>query len=252
MKIDQIEKFYSDDSKIYDDRWVKEGGNYTNRTQIEIVKRLTSTWKNQNLLEVGCGSSRFSVILAKNNPNMIFLDISDAMLEMTLQRVGNSHKGLNASVYKIPLPSKSIDAVLSINVFNHIEDINKAFSEINRVLVDGGELVINFTNIFSYYLLAGLIVNLKQESLGRKVYSHWLKPGTVSDSLEINGFEIIEQVGNVFVPKYLDAPIIREIIIFLDKVTTRSFLHIFSPAIFMKCKKVRDATPKISKVDISH
>ena len=244
MKTDQIEEFYTNDSKEYDDRWVKKGGEYTNKSQIEIVKELTSTWKNQNLLEIGCGSGRFSVILAKSNPNMIFMDLSEAMLEITLQKAGHNHKGLNASVYKIPLPSNSIDAVLSINVLNHIEDLEKALSEINRVLMDEGELVINFANLFSYYFLAGLLVNLQQKSLGRQVYSRWVKPSVFFNLMKNSGFEIVEQVGNVFVPIYLDFPVIRELPIFLDKVSARSFLRFFSPAIFIKCKKVGNVASK--------
>lgn len=242
MKIEQVKNFYTVDSEIYDDRWLKKGGKYTNKTQIEIVKTLTATWENKNVLEIGCGSGRFSELLAKSNPNMIFMDLSDAMLEMTLKRVGNSHKGINASVYKIPLPSNSIDGILSINVFNHIENLNRAFGEINRVLLRNGELVINFTNIFSYYFLAGLFVNLRQESIGRQVYSFWLKPRKIYHLLEKNGFEIIDKVGNVFIPLYLDFPILREIFIFLNKVTTGSFLQVIAPAIFIKCKKVKNVT----------
>lgn len=242
MKIEQIKEFYTDDSKIYDDRWVKKGGKYTNESQIDIVRSLTSGWEDRNLLEIGCGSGRFSVILAETNPEMVFMDLSDAMLEVTLQKVGHSFKGLNASVYKIPLPSKSIDGVFSINVFNHIEDLEKAFSEINRVLVDGGELVINFANLFSYFFLAGLLVNSRQESIGRQVYSRWEKPNTFMNLLESHGFEIVEQVGNVFVPIYLDIPVVREMLIVLDKITTRSFLRGIAPAIFVKCKKVRDVS----------
>ena len=237
MKIDQIREFYTSDSQIYDDRWIKKGGDYTNKSQIEIVKNFTSNWINKELLEIGCGSGRFSVLLAKTNPKMAFIDLSDAMLEVTLQKVGHTHTGLNASVYDIPLPSNSIDAVLSINVFNHIEDLEKALCEINRVLVDEGELVINFVNLFSYYFLAGLYVNHRRESIGRKVYSRWIKLKDIEKLLKDTGFEILEQVGNVFVPIHLDIPVIREIMIFLNKISSRSILRFIAPAIFLKCKK---------------
>ena len=170
------------------------------------------------------------------------MDLSDAMLQVTLQKVGHTHKGLNASVYKIPLPSNSIDGAISINVFNHIEDLEKAIMEINRVIVMGGELVINFTNLFSYYFLAGFLVNRKKESIGRQVYSRWLMPKEFFILLTDNGFEITEYVGNVFVPLYLDVPVIRELLMFADKISTRSILRIFAPAIFVKCKKTRTVT----------
>jgi ubiquinone/menaquinone biosynthesis C-methylase UbiE len=240
MQGDPIQKFYTDDSGSYNDRWQKKGGEYTNLSQINIVKDLTIEWKNRKVLEVGCGSGRFSVLLAKTNPEMILLDLSDAMLQTTLEKVGRSHRGLNASVYEIPLPSHSVEAVLSINVFNHIEDLPKALGEVNRVLTHNGEFVVNFTNLSSYFFAAGLLVNRKQKSIGRQVYSKWLKPRDFMRLLESSGFEIQEIVGNVFVPIYLDVPIIRDILMGLDKISTHSFLRFMAPAIFVKCKKSGD------------
>ncbi len=242
MKIDSIKNFYGDDSNLYDDRWRKKGGEYTNNTQLEIVKGLTAEWRNKKVLEIGCGTGRFSVGLAKSNPELMLMDLTNEMLEITLQKVGRTHEGINASVYEIPLPSNSVEAILSINVFNHIENIESALREVNRILKDGGELVINFTNIASYFFIAALLVNFRKESIGRRVYSRWISRNKFIRMLKNNGFEITGQVGNVFVPIYLDKPLIRDVLIFLDKISARSIFRDLSPSIFLKCKKVKNTS----------
>lgn len=237
MQNDQTQKFYTEDSSSYDERWVKKGGRVTNQAQLKLVGELTADWKNRKVLEIGCGSGRFSVPLAKANPAMILLDLSDAMLQSTLDKVGRSHKGLNASVYQIPLPDCSVEKVISVNVFNHVEDLPRALSEVNRVLVDGGEFVVNITNLYSYFWLAGMLVNRKQKSIGREVYSKWLEPGEFLRLLDNCHFIVQETVGNVFVPIYLDLPIIREVLFLLDRISRKGPLRWLAPVIFVKCKK---------------
>ena len=237
MQNDQTHKFYTEDSSSYDERWVKKGGRVTNQAQLKIVGELTADWKNRKVLEIGCGSGRFSVPLAKANPAMILLDLSDAMLQSTLNKVGRNHKGLNASVYQIPLPDCSVEKVISVNVFNHVEDLPRALEEVNRVLVDSGEFVVNITNLCSYFWFAGIMVNRKQKSIGREVYSKWLRPKDFLKLLASCQFEVLETAGNVFVPIYLDLPVIREVLFLLDKISRRRLLRWLAPTIFIKCKK---------------
>jgi ubiquinone/menaquinone biosynthesis C-methylase UbiE len=240
MQTDQVRRFYTDDSAAYDERCQKKGGKSTDLSQKRIVTSLTRDWVDHKVLEVGCGSGRFSVLLAKENPQMVLLDLSDAMLQSTLDKIGRTHKGLNASIYQIPLPSCSVEDVLSINVFNHIEDLPAALHEVNRVLAIGGEFVVNITNLYSWFLPAGLIVNQKKKSIGRDVFSKWLKPRKFVQLLEKQGFRVEESCGNVFVPISLDRPVLREALIFMDKLSTYSFLKYLAPAIFYKCRKTRD------------
>ena len=49
-------------------------------------------------------------------------------------------------VYNLPLPSKSIDFVLFMEVIEHLKDSETAIQEIRRVLVPNGRLVIAFPN----------------------------------------------------------------------------------------------------------
>ena len=51
------------------------------------------------------------------------------------------------------------------------------------------------------------------------------------------GFIIEKSVGNVYVPIYLDYPVIREMPIALDAISRNSFLKWVSPSIFFLCQE---------------
>jgi ubiquinone/menaquinone biosynthesis C-methylase UbiE len=240
MHSNNIKNFYETDSGAYDLRWEKKGGRITAESQMKIVNNFIKTWQEYNVLEVGCGSGRFSTCIAKKVSSVIYIDLTLEMLKVTRKKLEHNDyqfNGINASGYKIPLATGSKDAVISINVFNHIEEPLQIISEIHRVLRQGGKLLLNFTNIYSYYFPLALYVNHMHTSIGRDVYSVWSKPSDVTSLLSSIGFSLVEIVGHVFVPKHLDRPIIREIPILLDKVARNNPLKWISPTLFFYCEK---------------
>lgn len=240
MKPDNISKFYETDSTIYDSRWLKEGGRVTSESQMKIVSSFTQAWKGYSILEVGCGSGRFSSSVAEVASSVTYLDLTMGMLNVTRDKLKLKHpvfNGINGSAYEIPLASNSRDAVISINVFNHIQEPAKAIREIYRVLRPKGKLLINFTNLYSIYWPFALYIDYKHTSIGRDVYSVWSKPKEVLSLLSSIGFNIIGVVGHVFVPLYLDKPILRKFPIFMDGLLKEAPLKWIAPALFFYCEK---------------
>ncbi len=240
MATNQVSEFYETDSEIYDQRWEKAGGEATSKAQQAVVSSFIKDWTGKDVLEVGCGSGRFSVLIAQKTSAAFFLDLTTGMLKVTRKKFASTSKefrGINASVYNIPLPANSRDAVISINVFNHIDRPQDALREIHRVLKPGGKLLVNFTNLYSYYLPMAVLINNSHKSIGRDVYSVWSKPGEVKQILNGLGFTITETAGNVFVPLNLDKPVIRNIPLALDKVSRNSLLKWLAPNLFFYCEK---------------
>jgi ubiquinone/menaquinone biosynthesis C-methylase UbiE len=162
------------------------------------------------------------------------------MLAVTREKLKANHpvfNGVNGSTYEIPLVSESRDAVISINVFNHIQEPATAIKEINRILRPNGKLLINFTNLYSIYWPFASYINSKHTSIGRDVYSVWSKPKEVSTILSASGFNILDVVGHVFVPLYLDKPVLRRIPIFLDGLSRKAPLKWMAPSLFYYCEK---------------
>lgn len=238
----QISNFYETDSIKYDARWRKRGGRQTDEAQKNIVCEFTRDWHDKSILEIGCGTGRFSVHIAPKGAPTVLLDLTTGMLKVSrdkLSQLAIPFVGTSGSVYQLPFASETFDAAYSINVFNHLEQQIDALQEINRVLKPGGRFIVNFANLYSYFFPVALYINNRHKSVGRNVYSTWITANTMQTMLFKAGFTIVRMVGNVYVPRYLDSPIIREIPLLLDKISRKSPLKKFSPSLFFLCEKMQ-------------
>lgn len=115
--------------------------------EVEIGK-LIRKYKTENavFLEVGCGDMRLRRILPKDICYNAF-DISFS--EFHLRRVLSKRNKPNIALFSatnIPLDSESISLVASAQVIGQILDVEKAVSEIYRVLKPRGILILSIPN----------------------------------------------------------------------------------------------------------
>ncbi len=236
-----VEKFYDIDASTYDNRWKSIGGIATSLSQYQIIFELCMGWRGKRIIEVGCGTGRFSPLLSEIGEKLTLVDISVEMLRAARMRLNeialSPYIGINSSAYHLPFQSDSFDCAVSINVFNHLHLHDVAIDEIARVLKRNGKLVINFANLYSYYLPAALIINKNRRSISGDVFSIWLSLRQIRQYLENAGFEIMHIVGNVHIPSYLDQPIVRDVLRLLDIMSRKSFLKYWAPSIFFACEK---------------
>ncbi|HBF35142.1 TPA: hypothetical protein DDW35_11335 [Candidatus Sumerlaeota bacterium] len=92
------------------------------------------------VLEVGCGGGFFSAQLSKRYPLHVAADISPQSVQFACQQgcrlgtVFNGNEGL-------PFASESFDAVLILDVLEHLEQDKLTTAEILRVLKSGGVMI---------------------------------------------------------------------------------------------------------------
>jgi ubiquinone/menaquinone biosynthesis C-methylase UbiE len=106
------------------------------------------------VLEIGCGGGRLTELLIDDCSELICIDVSIKMLERMQRRFqGRTNlklvKGNGMDLG--PIPDRSVDCVVSYDVFVHIEpeDIYAYLIESRRVLRPGGRGIIHFSNILS-------------------------------------------------------------------------------------------------------
>jgi ubiquinone/menaquinone biosynthesis C-methylase UbiE len=109
---------------------------------MQIVAGRTDPEKVQNILDLGCGTGRFSEGLATRfNANLVGIDPSSKMLR---QAIGNRKNGrvLYASglAEAVPLAANSIDLIFISMVFHHFNDPRTVAEECNRVLRSHGRV----------------------------------------------------------------------------------------------------------------
>ncbi len=99
------------------------------------------------MLDLGCGKGRFARALAGRGAELIGLDLSRGMLAAAdgLDRV-------QASARRLPFRSSSFDAVLAVEVLEHLEPqaLDPVLAEARRVLRPGGRFVIVDKNVCSW------------------------------------------------------------------------------------------------------
>lgn len=111
----------------------------------------------KDVLDIACGEGFGSDILAAVARSVIGVDISDA----AVRHAGAQYRRDNlefrtGSAADIPLPSASVDVVVSFETIEHISEHDAMLDEIRRVLRPGGVLVISTPDKATYTDATGL------------------------------------------------------------------------------------------------
>ena len=93
----------------------------------------------RRVLEVGCGMGNFAERLVREtSAEVVATDLSPRMVEVARER------GLDArvaDVQELPFDEGEFDCVVANAMLYHVEDVDRALSELARVLEPGGKLV---------------------------------------------------------------------------------------------------------------
>ena len=99
--------------------------------------------KDKWILDVGCGSGRFTEIALKSGAQVVALDYSNAVdaCYANLKQYKNLHV-VQGDIYALPFVSESFNFVYCLGVLQHCPDVERAFFALPRMVSsDGGKLV---------------------------------------------------------------------------------------------------------------
>ena len=105
------------------------------------VEPLVSDLKGKYVLDVGCGTGRWSNYFAKKGANVVGIDANKKMLQIAKKKVKGVFKIIDAR--KLEFPAKTFDYVFASLVLGHIKDFKKAFAEMIRVAKPEGFIVVS-------------------------------------------------------------------------------------------------------------
>lgn len=94
-----------------------------------------------HILEVGCGAGNMLQALEKERPELSLtgIDISQKSLNIA-KKISPKITFKKASIYVLPFPDNSFDAVIGFDVLEHLHNPSMALGEIRRVLKKDGVL----------------------------------------------------------------------------------------------------------------
>lgn len=102
--------------------------------------------RQKRVLDFGCGSGYGSHLMAEHCESIVGVDIADDAIEFASQTYSRDNLEYrrigNIEVTPLPFDDASFDTVISFQVMEHIEKVDKYLDEIHRVLRDDGVVVI--------------------------------------------------------------------------------------------------------------
>jgi len=122
-------------------------------------------WKGAKILDVGCGIGLSTFLLAQEDYKVIGVDISSLLIKEAMSRSNPNVKFIVGDVLNLPFSNSSFDVVTSYYLLEHIPDVERALSEMVRVLKKGGLLLIRSPNLLSPYTSLLKFLNIL---IGRK------------------------------------------------------------------------------------
>lgn len=118
-------------------------------------------YKGQSVLEIGCGSGAASCHIALHGGNVLAVDLTRASI--SLARLQSRLCGVNIRLAqmdaeRLALKDASVDHVFSWGVLHHSANTPAAFSEVARVMKNGGSaLLMVYNRSSARYWIKGLI-----------------------------------------------------------------------------------------------
>ena len=120
----------------------------------DYIANLINPPRPSQILDAGCGSCTKSILLAKRGFFVVATDLSESVLRMARKNVHDN--GLQDKVklerqdlLSLSFGNETFKYILCWGVLMHIPNLDKAISELSRVLKPGGTIVLSEANMFS-------------------------------------------------------------------------------------------------------
>jgi len=114
------------------------------------IKKWLNKNKPQDLADIGCGQGSCSSIVP-DEISYVGIDPSSTLIARAKKSYSSSNKKfIKGNAYKIPLDNNSVDAIISIWVWSHLDNLELASKEMFRVLKPQGKFLLITANPDTY------------------------------------------------------------------------------------------------------
>ena len=115
---------------------------------LDVVSRLVPKDTVSKILDIGCGTGRYSMALAAHfDACVVAVNPSEKMLAEARKKVSARVRYERASAEALPLPDASMDMIFMSMVFHHFDDPDQAVRECRRVLRPNGVVCLRAATI---------------------------------------------------------------------------------------------------------
>jgi SAM-dependent methyltransferase len=125
----------------YDEKRFSRGGRLIDRREKQAVLDAIGPVEDRRVLEIACGTGRFTVMLAERGADVTGLDISGPMLQEGRQKaqaagVDDHLEFMRGDAARLPFPDDHFDTVFAMRFFHLADTPAKFLAEMARVTRD--------------------------------------------------------------------------------------------------------------------
>jgi 2-polyprenyl-6-hydroxyphenyl methylase / 3-demethylubiquinone-9 3-methyltransferase len=153
----------------------------------------------ERVVDVGGGAGFLALPLARNGHAVTLLDRSVSSLRVAARRdTSGTLRILAADAFRLPLSDASADAVLLMDILEHVQDPAAMIAEAARILRPGGRLffhTFNRTPAARLIAITAMEVFVPEYPRNLHVYSCFIRPPELERMCHDNGLRITELLG---------------------------------------------------------
>jgi len=144
-----IHKTFDNVEKAYDllSKYWKDEANGAQMTEFKTFLKMIGSVKGKKVLDAGCGTGEYAMLLAKKGAIVSAIDFSKGMIKHA--KINAKKENLDiflkkADICSLPFEINSFDKIIIARVLGHVDDKNIiiAAKELMRVLKPKGEIII--------------------------------------------------------------------------------------------------------------
>lgn len=213
-----------------------------------LSKLLNNQYK--SFLDLGAGFGRLVPVYQDKASEVTLLDYSDKLLASAKQKWGdfNNLRFVKGSFYELPFKDARFDGGCSVRVMHHVEDVDKFFDELSRVLAKDAEFILEIANKRNWLEILRKLFGKKDalnpfttlpENRSKKGLTYNFHPLFIKEKLGEYGFVVIKSVDS----SLLRAPFLKKIfgqsrLAFIEKQIPLWMRKTgYTPSLFLKIKK---------------
>ena len=125
--------------------WEKVDREYEDQADRMAIRKLLPK-RMAKFADIGGGYGRLANEYLKRAHKVIIFDYSKSELEQAKEIYGDKIETRVGDIYKLPFKDGELDGLMMVRVTHHLKDMDKAISELYRVLKPGGVAVIEVAN----------------------------------------------------------------------------------------------------------
>ena len=242
---------YNDESYDYKEYW--EGRDYENQSEFIALRKLLPTDfdEKRSVIDIGGGFGRLLPVLKDSFGDVTIFDYSQKLLDdanLTGEKLGLKIKTIKGDIFSISQSvGRKYDCAVMVRVSHHLDDLEKVFLEVSKILEPGGIFILEVANKIHF---KAVITNLFKRN-----FSYFDKdpvsvatkdvtflnhhPMYVEKLLTDSGFKIekmlsVSNLRSPLLKKFIPLKLLLIKEKFLQDILTPFY---FGPSIFYKLKK---------------